>query len=195
MNEFTKREINEYLFLEFGIDEEGADESQVGDDWPFVLQHVGAIGPQGRTTQVYHFSDDGEEFFALAGPALTFVSVAGMNLGDLDQEERGLQWIGDQEPVDLATARLGDSRVPKGLDRQSAAKRLAATVHPEAAVLGGLYLIRRREHVVLASDPRRPGEAVLVGERLPPMTVGLSDASWYRRVGWAIGKLLGEGKL
>ena len=68
MNEFTKREINEYLFLEFGIDEEREDESQVGDDWPFVLQHLGAIGPRGRTTEVYRFSDNGEGFFALAGP-------------------------------------------------------------------------------------------------------------------------------
>lgn len=118
-----------------------------------------------------------------------------MNVADLDQEERGLQWIRDQEPVDLETARLGDSRVPSGLDRQSATRRLAATVHPEAAVLGGLYLIRRREHVVLASDPSRPGEAVLVGEHLPPVTVGLSVASWYRRLGWVIGKLLAEGKL
>lgn len=195
MSEFTKREINEYLFLEFGIDDEGEDESQVGDDWPFVLQHVGTIGPQGRTTEVYRFSDAGDEFFALAGPALTFVYVAGMNLADLDQEERGLHWIGDQEPVDLDTARLGDSRVPSGLDRQSASKRLAATVHPEAAVLGGLYLIRRSEHVVLASDPSRPGEAVLVGEHLLPTSVGFSDASWYRRAGWAIGKLLAESKL
>lgn len=67
MNVFTKREINEYLFFEFGIDEEGVDEAQVGDDWPYVLQHVGTIGPQGRTTEVYHFSDDGDEFFALPG--------------------------------------------------------------------------------------------------------------------------------
>ena len=195
MNEFTKREINEYLFLEFGMDDEDEDESQVGDDWPFVLQNVGAFGPPGRTTEVYRFSDDGDEFFALAGPSLTFVPVAGMNLADLDQEERGLQWLRDQEPVDLETARLGDSRVPSGLDRQAAARKLAANIHPDAAVLGGLFLIRRRENVVLASDPLRTGEAVLIGEHLTPMTVGLSDASWYRRLGWAIGKLLAEGKL
>lgn len=195
MNEFTKQEINEYLFLEFGISDEGGDESQVGDDWPFVLEHVGAIGLLGRTTEVYRFSENGEEFFALAGPSLTFVSVAGMNLADLDQVERGLQWIGDQEPVDLETARLGDSRVPSGLDRQSAATKLATTVHAESSVLGGPYLVRRREQVVLASDPRRSDEAVLVGEHLPPMTVGFSRASSYRRLGWAIGKLLSEGKL
>ena len=42
-----ERELNLYLFHEFGMDTEpGADESNVSESWPFQLRRVGQVGKE-----------------------------------------------------------------------------------------------------------------------------------------------------
>jgi len=53
-----KKDLNRYLFYEFGLDTEGdVDEPRVSDDWPFELRSVGVTSWQGKGTEVFEFND------------------------------------------------------------------------------------------------------------------------------------------
>jgi hypothetical protein len=85
----TKRDINEYLFWEFGFDLH-ADVVQVSEEWPFDLSSAGTLSlPDGRM-DVLEFSHENESYFVLDGPhALSFVKAAGMTLEDVRIQEMG----------------------------------------------------------------------------------------------------------
>ena len=80
-----ERDLNSYLFYEFGVDGE---ESSISETWPFTLRPVGNI--EGRT--VLEFDDD-EPFFALAGPGFNFLPKQGMSVDDLALQFVGSDWI------------------------------------------------------------------------------------------------------
>jgi hypothetical protein len=59
-----ERELNEYLFLEFGMEEE--EEALISESWPFSLRRLGEIGDK----LIFEFDDDDEPFFAIGEPYL-----------------------------------------------------------------------------------------------------------------------------
>jgi hypothetical protein len=191
----TLRDINEYLFYDFGPGLE-EDEHRISDDWPFVLDPVGSF-PVGRGTyQVYRFTDDGDAFYVLDGPALLSVPADGMTLEDLRREQQGGSWIAQGDPVDLNTSRIGDERVPPAPERRAAIVQLARNlVNVEAPIMHeGLFLMTGQTYLALVEDPTTGQEYVLSSEWGARPSVR-PDLRAYRRLALTVGLLLDRGEV
>ena len=179
-----KTEINEYLFLEFGVD---GDESSVSEDWPFKLRRLAETSD----LTVFEFHDD-EAYFAVAGESLDFLPQAGMTIDDLLVQRSGSRWIGARDPVDLSTVRLGDPVVPSTKERRRRLEELAAENMPGegAEILEGLFLGSEQRYLALFGTANVE-EAMIVG--LPdtaPIFVPFPQASPSRRLAWGVGQWL-----
>jgi len=179
-----KAQLNDYLFLEFGVE---GDESRVSATWPFDLREL-AVTPD---LTIFEFHDD-EPYFALAGESLNFLPQAGMTVDDLIVQHDGARWIGVRDPVSLSEVRLGDSSVPSGVERSQRLQELgAATLQAGVVqVLEGLFLRRDQCYLALV---RRAGdeEAVIAGLPTPtPIFVPFPKASSSRRLAWGVGRWL-----
>lgn len=184
--ENIERDINEYLFYEFGMDGDN-DESLISETWPFALKLVGDV--EGRL--VYEFDED-EPFFALAKPTFNFLLKKGMSVGDLTLQFLGKDWIADQDPVDLSQSLLSDTSVPSGLERARALRTLGAqalgVLPEEVRILEGLYLRSKQCYLGLFSVSNTV-EATIVGlDSL--IHVNYPEWSPWQRLGWGVGKWL-----
>ncbi|HEX6729566.1 MAG TPA: hypothetical protein VF074_06135 [Pyrinomonadaceae bacterium] len=139
-----KAQLNNYLFLEFGVE---GDESRVSATWPFDLRELAAT----PDLTVFEFHDD-EAYFALAGESLNFLPQAGMTVDDLIVQNDDARWIRVRAPVSLSEARLGDPSVPSGLERSQHLQDLGRATLPDGVVeiLEGLFL--KREHATWLSS-------------------------------------------
>ena len=178
-----RRDINEYLYHEFGKDGE---ESDVTDTWPFTLTLVA----DEHELVVFEFHDD-EPYFAVASDALDFMPQAGMTIEDLRLQHIGSMWIGSRNPVDLDTTRLGDDSVPRTLERRAAIRALGAAIVPEdrLEILEGLYLQTEARYIGLFRE-RDAERAFTAGLTNTPIYVAFPEASSWRRVAWAVGSWL-----
>jgi hypothetical protein len=181
-----RRRLNEYLFLEFGMDLE-ADDSNISETWPFVLREVG----RASDLIVFEFQDD-QPYFALAAPSLNFLPKAGMTFDDLLLQNSGAKWIGAHDPIDLSMSMPGDDTVPSGRDRRGFFDELGARALPgqEFEILEGVFLRTERRYLGLF---RADGatDAVAVGmPSSPNLAVAFPDASAWRRLAWAVGRWL-----
>lgn len=167
-----RRDLNEYLAAEWGLDHE-----QAGDDRPFALTPVGEIGEQ----TVYAFQDADGAYYAFGAPYLRFMPASGMTLEDLRVQELGSDWIAERDPIDPGTSRIGDPRVPSAIERRAAIDRLAAG----SRVVEGLFLIEEQRSVVLVQPPGDEDRLILEGE--PAVAVPRVDASPVRRMSHAAG--------
>jgi len=180
-----ERDVNEYLFYEFGRDLD-AGEERISDTWPFVLHKVG----EHDGMIAFEFDDD-EPYFAIAGESLSFLPKAGMTFEDLCLQRSGARWIGARDPVDLATSRPSDSAVPSGLNRQAAIQALGEEAFPgsEVKVLEGLFLPAEHRYIALFGHAGDDTAAV-VGLSGAPMQVPFASASPWRRLAWGVGRWL-----
>lgn len=175
-----RRQLNEYLFHEFGHD---GPEDRISESWPFELREVG----QTNGLVAFEFDDGDERFFAIDDGALTFLPVAGMNLDDLVLQSEGSRWIGARDPVDLGTSRLGDSEVPSAIARRKALQALGETTLPgvRIVILEGLYLCAEQRYVGLFAAIG--GElAVVAGLDSVRVEVPFPKASPWRRLSWGV---------
>jgi hypothetical protein len=186
--ESLKKRLNDYLFLEFGLDEDDGDESQISEDWPFALREVGQISG----LSVFEFEDQGDPFFAFESPALDFLPKAGMTFDDLVLQRSGAAWIYARDPVDLSMSMLGHESVPSGPERRKALQSLGAEVldGKEPEILEGLFLRKEGRYLGLF---RAAGDRTAVIGGLPgpsKLEVLFPDASPWRRLAWGIGAWL-----
>lgn len=188
-----EKAINEYLFHEFGYDLQ-QDPSAIADDWPFELHIVGAIHSAKGEIKVFEFTSDDEAYFALLGSTLTFCPAAGMTLYDLQLQHDGAAWIARQDPIDLATSRLGDDLVPSASERRTMIEELVTNMQISPRILEGLYLRRTRTYLALINDTRSETQ-IVVGTGLEPQAVAFPQASSWRRLALGVGKMLREGIL
>jgi hypothetical protein len=191
-----QRELNEYLFLEFGIE---ADASRIASDWPFRLEYLGTLDLPGRRTRLFRFSAGEEEFYAVANGALDFMPVAGMDLDDLRRQELGRGWIGKQNPIDLDTTQIGDPHVPSTRERRAAIMALAkvalgAELHQPYTILEGLFLRESGRYLALIGAPSKE-QAAVVGTGLPVRYIGFGEATRARCLSAAIGELIEAGEI
>ncbi len=179
--ESIERDLNEYLFHEFGMEEGDA---AISETSPFSLRRLGEIG----TSIIFEFEDDDEPYFAIGGPCLDFLPKAGMTIEDLALQFVGSEWIAAQHPVSLEESRPGDDSVPSGLERLRALEELGrhATGDPRAEVLEGLFLRSSRRYLGLFRIPNEV-EAV-VGGLNTPIRVGHDRCSAWRRLAWGVGQ-------
>lgn len=186
----TKKDINEYLYYEFGID---GNESSISEEWPFHLHSVGSLTLRGERTDFYEFTDGEMDYYAQEG---FFFPKAGMTLEDLLLQNLGQQWIGGQNPLDLNTTILGDDRVPTMIERRHNIDALARKALGDSAVFNiveGLFL-RKTSYYLALLETSADSNAVVVGTNLNPIPVGFPEASSYRRLSYALGKLLHDEK-
>lgn len=182
--ESIEHELNDYLFHEFGMDEE--DEGVVSETWPFILRRLGEIGD----SIIFEFDDGDDQYFAIGGPCLDVLPKRGMTFDDLTLQFAGSKWIAAQRPVTLEESRPGDDSVPSGLERRRALEELGrdATGDPGAEVMEGLFLRSGGQYLGLYRIPNE-SEAVVVGLN-SPFRVGLSGCSAPRRLSWGVGQWL-----
>jgi hypothetical protein len=188
-----KIRVNEYLFNEFGAGATELDRARISADWPFLLAEVGPLHACGKEWQLFRFTDGSEEFYALADGHMTFMPVAGMQAGDIALELEGIHWISSNEPVGLNTVSGLEADIPSLAERREKTAALADQV-AGGVVLEGLYLVRRREYLVLA---RRADEerAHIVGDRIRLRNIPYATASPWRRLAVGIGKLVRAGMI
>ena len=175
-----EHELNDYLFLEFGMEE---DEGVVSETWPFTLRRLGEIGDK----IIFEF-DDGDPFFAIGGPCLDVLPKGGMTFDDLALQFAGAEWISAQNPVDLEESRPGDDSCPSGIERRRALEELGrhATGDPGAEVMYGLFLRSNRQYLGLFGVPNEL-EAVIGGLNTP-IRVGHDGCNSWRRLAWGVGQ-------
>ena len=175
-----ERELNAYLFLEFGMGEE---ESSISETWPFSLRRLGEIGAR----VIFEFDDDDEPYFAIGGPCLDFLPKNGMTIDDLALQFAGSEWIAAQDPVSLEESRPGDDSVPSGIERRRALEELGrhATGDPRAEIMHGLFLRNSRRYLGLFRVVNEL-EAI-VGGLDTPIRVGHDRCSAWRRLAWGVG--------
>lgn len=179
-----KTELNEYLFMEFGVD---GDEAQVSEDWPFELTKL----LETPELTVFAFRDD-EPYFAVADESLNFMSQAGMTVEDLLLQRSGATWIGARDPVALSVVRLGDPSVPPTAERRRQLEALAAEMLPgeNVKVLEGLFLCTEQRYLGLFAGSAT-ADAVIAGLPRPPrIFVAFPQASAWRRLAWGVGHWL-----
>jgi len=181
--ESIERDLNAYLFLEFGMEEEG-EETSISETWPFSLRRLGEIG----VSVIFEFDDDDEPYFAIGGPCLDFLPKNGMTIDDLALQFAGDEWIAAQDPVSLAESRPGDDSIPSGIERLRALEELGrdATGDPSAEIMEGLFLRNSRQYLGLFRVPNEL-EAI-IGGLDTPICVGQDRCSAWRRLAWGVGQ-------
>jgi hypothetical protein len=167
-----KAEINQYLALEFGV------EDTASDAQPFVLTELATL-PSG--THVFEFSDGETDYFVLDGASLGYLPKEGLEIQELADQEAGAAWVSSQDPVDLDTSRLGDPNVPSVLERRRVLRELAAQVTTQPELLEGLFLCKTRQYVALLQDSSTRRRFV-VGSELPPIECPARKLSPWRVV-------------
>ena len=179
-----ERELNEYLFLEFGMDDEEEEESSVSETWPFNLRRLGEIG----TRLIFEFDDGDEQYFAIGEPYLDVLTKNGMTIDDLALHFAGSEWIAAQYPVSLEESRPGDESIPSGIERRRALEELGrqATGDPRTEIMEGLFLRKSGQYLGLFRVPNEL-EAVIVGLDTP-IRVGHEQCAGWRRLTLGVGR-------
>lgn len=192
----TKRDVNEYLFHEFGFDTEPSGERTIADNWPFELAELGMVDAGGESWRVFGFAQADEEFFAVANGAMNFLPREGMDIDALAMQLEGQCWIGDQDPVDLARTEGPESDTPPVPERVAAIEALVAELDSAASfeILDGLYLKRRKEYLAFVQD-RASGRCHIVGDRVRLRNIPFPQVSPWRRLAIGIGKIVRAGLL
>jgi hypothetical protein len=184
-----RKDLNEYLYFEFGID---GHESAISESWPYELTFVGRVDQDAASVIVYTFDDKNERFYAVS-PDHDYYPVAGMSFDDLRLQMEGSAWIEKCAPIDLNTIILGDETIPKTRDRQDVIKTLAEQklgMQSEHKILEGLYL--KTEGIYLALIELDPAQALLIGTGMETSRIAFPEASPWRRLSYGIGKELSK---
>jgi hypothetical protein len=185
----TKRDINLYLFYEFGLADD-EDEAKVSDVWPFVLHET-------SDPTIYEFSDGHETYFLATRAALAFYPAAGMTITDLQVQQQGARWIGARDPIDLETSRLGIGQSPPVAARRMAIEELIVYAFGSGRsfrIIEGLFLLREQRYIALIEDDETK-QSFIIGNDTPPQSVGFPEASPWRRLAVGVGEMLRTGRL
>ncbi len=177
-----KTEVNEYLFMEFGVD---GDESEVSEDWPFKLTML----VEAPDLIVFAFQAEEVSYFAVAEDSLNFLPQAGMSVDDLLLQRSGARWIAERDPVDLSAVRLGDPAVPTTVERRRRIEALGADVFPGETVqiLEGLFLRAEQRYLGLFGRSTTEAAAVAGLPATPASPAPFPRASPWRRLAWGVG--------
>ncbi len=189
-----KKALNDYLYAEYGFDE---DEALVSDHWPFELRPLGTIQMLAGDVHVFEFDDGTETCFGISGYSTTFYAVDGMSLDQLYLQMIGSEWIAYKEPVDLDTVRLGYDDIPSIKQRRATIEALAAQAFPSdpaPRICEGLFLPATQEYIALVQSSIS-GDVAVVGSRIEPWPIHISTTSAWRKLAFGIGQMIADGAL
>ena len=192
----VKEEINEYLFYEFGFEEDN-DESLVSEVFPYSLTYLGDLNFKNRNIKVYEFLDDDESNFVLYGGGISTFKKGGMSLQDLHYQLCGQSWIGEKSPIDLNTSKIGYENIPPINIRRGIIEELSTGIYvlkDSLIILEGLFLIDEQKYLALIEDANNKHKFI-VGTDISPELIELNNLSPWRILSWGIGKMIEEGRL
>lgn len=190
INKPIEQQLNEYLMLEFGMDEE---EGQPTSSWPFKLQPIGRIQQGSGPPDVFLFHDD-QPYFALAVDSLDFMPQNNMTFEELKLQFQGSSWIAKNNPIDLDTTRIGYENIPNNIDRRNAVESLGKKIVPNPIILEGIFLIKLGIYIALVENPENQ-KGYFIGTNLVPNKIGWQNASPWRRLSIAVAITLNKGNL
>ena len=192
---YLKKEMNDYLFAEYGFDKDDA--NHISEEWPFQLQPLGVIHTHYDDTYVFEFSDESVACFAVSSSSKNFYPINGMTFDDLCLQIVGSEWIGSHDPYNLDTIRLGDETVPPLKQRQAVIESLANTALPADAaprILEGLFLRSTATYLALVQDSRS-GKTAIVGSAIEPRFVDVATETAWRKLSFGIGQMIVQGQI
>jgi len=191
-----RKQLNEYLFYEFGFDLEEENVNKISENWPFILEEAGMIEAGDKTEYVFIFEHEGEKSYAIYGRALDFFPIAGMNLTDLRRQFIGATWIASKKPINLSVVRPDDPIIPSTSERRRRIEELARIIDSckSVRILEGLFLKVTNEYIGLVQFSEEQA-AHVVGDKIRVRNVPFHEASASRRLSIAIGKMIEDGKL
>jgi hypothetical protein len=192
----VRKEINEYLFYEFGFDVDH-EESLVSDEWPYKLSYLGELNLPNESIKVFEFEDSGEELLALSGNRLSYYPRKGMNLEELYFQTIGSEWIGSHQPVGLDTTRIGYEGFPTVRDRRLIIENIAmesCSLAEPPKILEGLYLESTGNYLALIK-PIDQEKRIVVGTGLVPIVVENEELPTWRCLSLQRGKKIAAGKI
>jgi hypothetical protein len=188
MLSLTKKKINHYLFFEFGFDiQPDSNESLISERYPFTLNDT-------NNPTIFTFIWECILYYVVTESGLNFFPADDFTVNDLELMKQGASWIGQREPVNLNTSRIGHSRVPSALERLVALKSLGQSYLGSSGfqILEGLFLVKTQTYLALIQPPNSD-EAVALGTNLPARIIKHPHSSSHRRLSVAIGQALSEG--
>jgi hypothetical protein len=191
----VKRNLNDYLLMEFGIDSEGGTRPAT-DSWPFELTPAGRIAAGPGDPDVFLFQLK-EPYYALTVGTLHCYPVAGMAIDHLKVQFGGASWLATQEPIDLSTSATGLLGVPSIPERREAITSLVTTAYSTETsfrILEGLYLRKTIRYYALV-ELTESHKTILVGSGIRPLEIEFPLASSWRRLAYAVGLFLQRGAL
>ncbi len=193
----VEKEINEYLFYEFGYDIKEYDENEgkISENWPFQLELLETLDIDGDTIQVFGFVYDNERHYALYGKDLDYYSVDDVELKYLKYQLEGSRWIAKRNPITLEYVVLGDPAIPSTKERAASIKKLADGIDKgECKILEGLFLKRTGEYLSLIKFGDED-ISYIVGTNITLRGIPFPNASPARRLAIGIGLLIDKGDL
>ena len=191
-----KRDLNQYLYYEFGVDDENERDAKISDNWPFKLEFIGKINIKNEVITVYAFEDDNEKFFGIDGDLISYFPQGSMDLKNLKRQFLGSKWMSQFEIINLETVVLDDAHVLSTEERRNHIKNLAKKICTTKAchILEGLFLKDAQEYIALVKF-EQDKNAHIIGDRIKVRNIPFDDVSPWRRLAVGIGKLIEDGEL
>jgi len=189
------RYYNEYLYHEFGYD--GEDQvNGISDTWPFSFNHVDTFDIAGTKTEVFEFKDREDEFYLVDGSSLTFYDKGDLDSKYFEMFLVGSHWIGDNDPIDLNTSKLGETDIPKIPERKQKIKQLCLQHLDDdnCQILEGLFLKTKNQYVAIVRC-NKDGTSSIVGDKIVVRKIPFENLSPWKRLSIGIGNLIVTGRL
>jgi hypothetical protein len=196
-----KKELNEYLFCEFGFDISEENKCHVSDNWPFELKDVGSIELPNETVFIFLFSYNDISYYASYeqtsfGVRLTTFAQEGIDFLNLKRLYLGNRWIGKQESVNLDMVILDNPEIPSTKERREYIARSTKEIlgKSPSKILECLYFKKNKEYLALVQFENE-NNTHIVGDKIRVRNIPLGGISPWKTLSIGIGKLIEDGKL
>ena len=196
---WSKKEINEYLFYEFGYscdyeEEENFSLSDVSDDWPFRLREVGTIKRKESEHLIFQFEDHGEHgdesYYVIDAEPLGYYPVSGMSIQDVQYEVDGSSWIEEQNPISLSLVILDDD-IPGTPERRNQVKELASKYYGDVSIeIHDIIYFREKRTYLALIRPANHCRNIVLGTEVPPLEVKFNNITTSSSISHTIGMWL-----
>jgi hypothetical protein len=189
------RNYNEYLFHEFGYDNEDQ-AKRISDTWPFSFNHIGTFDIAGTKTEVFEFKDGKDDFYLVDGSSLTFYDKNGLEPKYIQMFLIGSQWIWENDPIDLNTSKLGETDIPNIPERRQKIEQLCLQhlSDGDCKILEGLFLKKKSQYVAIVRC-NNDGKTAIVGDKIVVRKIPFQNLSPWKRISIGIGNLIVNGRL
>ena len=187
-----KREINEYLFYEFGFDIE-EEEVRIREDFPYELSFIGEFKRDEEQIKVYEFRDERISNVVLYGNGISVYEKEEMELEDLYFQTVGSAWIGEKNIVDLNTSKIGYDNIPSlNVRRLEIEKLVIDSCHlkNKPTILEGLFFVESQQYLALVESGE---EKIVIGLGIVEYIHKFKGLSHWRLLSWAVGRLINNG--